>query len=65
MCNIELETLCQIGRSSMKPAFGSPQEIDKRLAAAESAKVIKLTPISKNLGVEVEGVDLKQKQYRH
>ena len=45
----------------MKPTFGSPQEIDARLAAAESAELIKLTPISKNLGVEVEGVDLKQK----
>ena len=45
----------------MKPAFGSPAEIDARLAAAESARLIKLKPISANLGVEVEGVDLKHK----
>ena len=45
----------------MKPAFGSPAEIDARLAAAESAGLIKLKPISANLGVEVEGIDLKHK----
>ncbi|MEE2784288.1 MAG: TauD/TfdA family dioxygenase [Pseudomonadota bacterium] len=43
----------------MKPAFASPAEIDARLAAAESADLIKLKPISANLGVEVEGIDLK------
>ena len=53
--------LCQIVRSSIKPAFGSPAEIDARLAAAESAGLIKLRPISANLGVEVEGIDLKHK----
>ena len=45
----------------MKPAFGSPEEIDARLAAAESAGLIKLEPISANLGVEVNGIDLKHK----
>ena len=45
----------------MKPAFGSPAEIDTRLEAAESAGLIKLRPISAKLGVEVEGVDLKNK----
>ena len=45
----------------MKPAFGIPAEIDARLAAAESARLIKLKPISANLGVEVEGIDLKHK----
>ena len=44
-----------------EPAFGTPTEIDARLAAAEAQGLIRLTPISKNLGVEVEGVDLKQK----
>jgi len=43
----------------MKPAFTSPAEIDARLAAAESADLIKLKPISDNLGAEVEGIDLK------
>ena len=43
----------------MKPGFASPAEIDARLAAAESADLIKLKPISANLGVEVEGIDLK------
>ena len=43
----------------MKPAFGIPTEIDTRLAAAESVGLIELKPISTNLGVEVEGVDLK------
>ena len=42
-----------------KPAFGSPDEIDARLAAAEATGLIELKPISANLGVEVEGVDLK------
>ena len=45
----------------MKPTFGSPTEIDQRLAQAQSANLIKLTPISKNLGMEVAGVDLKHK----
>ena len=45
----------------MKPAFANPAEIDSRLAAAESANLIKLKPISANLGVEVEGIDLKHK----
>jgi taurine dioxygenase len=43
-----------------KPAFGSLEEIDRQLATAESSGQIKLKPLSKNLGVEVEGVDLKQ-----
>ena len=42
----------------MKPAFGSPAEIDARLASAESAGLVKLRSISANLGVEVEGIDL-------
>lgn len=46
--------------ASEKPAFGSLEEIDRRLATAESNGLIKLKPLSKNLGVEVEGVDLKQ-----
>ena len=45
--------------ASAEPAFGSPEEIDTRLAAAEANGLIKLTPISANLGVRVEGVDLK------
>lgn len=44
-----------------KSAFGSPAEIDARLATAEVTGLIKLKPISANLGVEVEGVDLKNK----
>lgn len=43
-----------------KPAFGNPDEIDARLAAAEAEGRISLKPISANLGVEVEGVDLKR-----
>ncbi|MGK0222273.1 MAG: alpha-ketoglutarate-dependent taurine dioxygenase [Limisphaerales bacterium] len=43
-----------------KPAFGSPDEIDARLAAAEEVGLITLKPISANLGVEVERLDLKQ-----
>jgi len=43
----------------IEPAFGTPDEIDARLATAEAKGLIKLTPISENLGVEVEGVDLK------
>lgn len=46
--------------ASEKPAFGSLEEIDRRLATAESNGLIKLKPLSKNLGMEVEGVDLKQ-----
>ena len=41
------------------PTFGSPEEIDARLVKAKSEGLIKLTPISENLGVTVEGVDLK------
>ena len=41
-------------------AFGTLDEIDARLEAAQANGVIKLTPISENLGVYVEGVDLKQ-----
>ena len=44
-----------------KPAFGSPEEIDARLATAEADGIIKLKPISETLGVEVGGVDLKNK----
>jgi taurine dioxygenase len=44
-----------------EPAFGSPDEIDARLAAAQARGLIKLKPISENLGMEVEGVDLKNK----
>jgi len=44
-----------------KPSFGSPEEIDARLATAEATGLIKLKPISANLGVEVEDVDLKNK----
>ena len=55
---------CRFGRISMKPAiteptFGSPDEIDARLATAEAKGFIKMKPISANLGVEVECVDLK------
>ena len=42
-----------------EPAFGSPDQIDARLATAETNGLIKLKSISPNLGVEVEGVDLK------
>ena len=45
--------------ANMIPAFGTIDEIGTRLAAAEANGLIKLKPISKNLGVEVEGVDLK------
>lgn len=44
-----------------QPAFGRPAEIDARLATAQARGLIKLKPISDNLGVEVEGVDLKNK----
>jgi taurine dioxygenase len=42
-----------------RPAFGSLGEIDARLASAEAAGLIKLKPISTNLGAEVEVMDLK------
>ena len=45
----------------MKPAVGTPAEIDSRLATAESEGLIQLKPIAKSLGVEVDGVNLKQK----
>ncbi|NKC01740.1 MAG: TauD/TfdA family dioxygenase [Pseudomonadales bacterium] len=45
--------------ATMKPALGTPDEIDVRLNAAEANGLIKLKYISANLGVEVEGVDLK------
>jgi len=44
-----------------EPTFGSSDEIDDRLAAAQDARLIKLKPISETLGMEVEGVDLKNK----
>ena len=43
-----------------KPAFGTLDEIEERLATAQTNGLIKLTPISESLGVEVEGVDLKE-----
>jgi len=45
----------------MKPAVGTPAEIDSRLATAESEGLIQLKPVAKSLGVEVDGVNLKQK----
>jgi alpha-ketoglutarate-dependent taurine dioxygenase len=47
-----------------KPEFGSPDEIDARLATAEANGLISLNPISANLGVEVTGVDLKNQLSR-
>jgi taurine dioxygenase len=47
--------------ANTEPAFGTPDEIDARLAAAEAKGLIKLKPVSASLGVEVEGVDLKSK----
>jgi len=44
--------------ASIEPTLGSPAEIDARLEAAEAAGLIRLTTISENLGVEVDGVDL-------
>lgn len=41
------------------PTFGTPEEIDTRLAAAEASGLVSLKPISENLGVEVEGIDLQ------
>ena len=43
-----------------KPTFGTLDEIDVRLATAQSKGLIQLEPISDNLGVEVAGVDLKK-----
>ena len=45
----------------MKPFLGSLSEIEERLASAQSSGLIKLKQISENLGVEVEGVDLRAK----
>ena len=47
--------------ATTEPAFGTTDEIDARLATAEAKGLIKLKPISATLGVEVEGVDLKNK----
>ena len=41
------------------PAFGSIDEIDARLAAAEVDGLIQLKSVSPNLGAEVEGIDLR------
>ena len=41
------------------PAFGSIDEIDARLAAAEADGLIQLKSVSPNLGAEVEGIDLR------
>ena len=43
----------------MSPAFGTLEEIDERLKSAQENGLIHLKQISENLGVEVEGVDLK------
>ena len=48
-------------QATLKPTLGTPEEIDARLIAAETSGLIQLKPISENLGVEVEGVDLKKK----
>ncbi len=47
--------------SATQPEFGTLDEIDTRLSKAQAEGLIQLKPISENLGVEVEGVDLKQK----
>jgi taurine dioxygenase len=47
--------------ANTEPAFGTVDEIDARLASAEAKGLIELRPLSENLGVEVEGVDLKNK----
>jgi alpha-ketoglutarate-dependent sulfate ester dioxygenase len=48
-------------QATLKPTLGTLEEIDARLIAAEASGLIQLKPISENLGVEVEGVDLKKK----
>ena len=44
-----------------KPEFGSPDEIDARLAMAQAEGIMQLKSMSVNLGVEVTGMDLKTK----
>ena len=44
-----------------EPTIGSLDEIDTRLTTAQTNGLINLKPISANLGVEVTGLDLKNK----
>jgi len=59
--NRRLLAICnQLKPTVTEATLGQIEEIDARLEKAQAAGLIKLTPISKYLGMKVEGVDLKK-----